>query len=153
MARRPGPPAGWSIDNCDLIIAGIPIDGFGEGGAIKITPHGDLAEYTEGQDGEGVYSFNPSRAHDITITLRRTSMSQNAMMLFHAISEALTGTPILPIMIIDRNTGSSYSALYCAIIGLPEVDISQKVSDAEWKLVASNMVRLDAAIRTPFVIG
>lgn len=148
----PTAPKGWSIENVDLMINGINIDGFGESGAIRVTPRADLANYSEGQDGEGVFSYNPSRAHDITITLRRTSSSQNIMQAAHAISDALTGTPIMPVVIVDRNTGSMYMAVYCSITKLPEIEFAREVSDAEWGLVAADFYRADVALDQPFII-
>lgn len=141
-------PKGWTIEKVTCLIGATlkKIDGFGEGAAIKLTPINDLVNYSEGLDGEGVFSYNPGRGHRITITLRRTSKSQNIMGMYYLIGEAFTGEVIFPMVILDANTGSTYEAAHCTISKLPEVTLGRDVEDAEWEIIAADLYRWDVQL-------
>lgn len=135
---------GWDITLVDVIMAGVRLDGWGENDAVKLTPQKDLATYTQGQDGEGVFSFAPNIPHELTITLRKTSRTNNIVSAFVALSSLFNRTnPIFPIIIIDRNTGSTYAGSRGTVTKYPEITFGEAVGDLTWTFVIADLSRQD----------
>ncbi len=111
---------------------GIIIEGYMDGTFIAAEQNGDSFEKLRGADG-GVDRVNKNAADgSVTITLKKTSLTNDALSVIHA-SDRLNNDGIRPITIKDINGTSLCFARQAWIAIPPNPEESDTMPSREWK--------------------
>lgn len=114
-----------------LVVAGIPVTGFGEGDAFSLEFDEDDWNLTVGADGEDARSYIPNRAGTLTITLMATSLSNDAMNAVRLLDET-TGQGQVPVLIKNINGTESWAAAQAWVQRRSNVSVGRDVGTREW---------------------
>lgn len=141
------PPKPWNINEVNILVNNIPIDGAGANGTANLEKVADAKwTATVGQRGETVFNFMPSKLHRLTLTFLKTSRDNNTINAVNAIQEILSGQPLFPVAILDRNTGSIYEAEFCVLEDDPDIEFGPEVPDVEYRILMADMDREDVQL-------
>jgi hypothetical protein len=124
----------YSFSDVQVVVGGLRIAGYDEGGGISIDFGGDIASMKQGADGEVTVSKQVLPPAVATITLMETSNSNLALHgLLVAQREAPAGF-ILPFAMVDLTTGESLLSGQCVFLNLPGMNKQREAGSREWKL-------------------
>lgn len=122
----------------------IIFEGYSEGTFIAVAQNGDNFEKVRGADG-GVDRVNKNASdYAITITLKQTSLTNDALSLI-ATADRSANTGKLPFTVKDLNGTSLFFAQQAWIGKEPDLENSDGISNREW--------RIDTGIASSFVGG
>ncbi len=122
-----------------LIVAGIPVTGFGEGDAFDLAFDSDDWDLTVGADGEGARSYLANRAGTLTITLMATSLSNDAMNAARQL-DAATGQAQFPVLIKNFSGTEKWAAARAWVQGPAGVSVGGTVGTREWVIRSDEWV-------------
>ena len=124
----------YSFSDVQIVVAGLRIGGFDEGGGISIDFGGDIASMKQGADGEVTVSKQVLPPAVATITLMETSSSN---LVLQGLLVAQRETPagfVLPFAMIDLTTGESILSGQCVFLNMPGISKQREAGNREWKL-------------------
>lgn len=126
----------YDLRKCNLIVGGIPIDGFGNGGAITFEPNADRYERRAGADGQQVFHAVNDDSWTVNIVLSPRSRAVNLMYNLFVVQEALpTGFVPTPFSFTDLLSGDTWNDAYAVFMRWPSQARSQTFDDVEYQLV------------------
>lgn len=116
-----------------VVFGPVIMTGFAEGTVVSIAQNGDNFEKVKGADG-GVDRVNKNaNDHAITVTLKQTSISNDALSVI-AIADAAANAGIYPLTIKDLNGTSLFFAEQAWIAKSPDDEFGDAMSNREWRL-------------------
>jgi len=121
-------------DQVVVSVAGIPLEGFGEGSIIRIEPADDAWKAKVGVDGKVSRSRNNNRMATVTVTLMATSKS-NALLtaLYNSDRLSPNGAGIGAFQMKDLQGASLNFAAACWIKRIPTIEYGAEVGEREWQ--------------------
>ena len=143
---------GHSLLASRLIIAGVPVTGYGEDGGVDITPNSDLAEFTIGADGEMVIELTGDESYTMTVKVLPTSRA--AFFLDLAMETQYTAAKVgiilpQPIQFTNLNTLRGISSDRSFFLRRPDESHNKKIASIEYTLVIPNPIRTPRAGNLP----
>lgn len=127
----------YSPNDISIIVAGVPVSGFGDGDFVSAEFASDAAMMKEGADGSPAISYKRgARGGTITITLLQTSMSNNYLssLLFAQKSVGGASTTV-PVVIRNAQGGQTVTMQRAAFQKEPTVTYGPEVSTVEWTMI------------------
>ena len=141
MAFAPGMPRAafqYSFARVQCIIAGIPLNHFGDDGGIEFEYATDLVEATTSADGFRTYTALNDESIKVTITLKPHS---RAIPLLDAlVTKQVAAIGLKPMMLplnflfIDPSTGSTVASEYCVFMSEPTQSATKSITDRVYVL-------------------
>lgn len=121
-----------------LIIGGVPISGFFDGGGPTVEYDVDVTETTIGLDGEAVSAFMNNDSASISFTLQQQSASNAAILgIWNAQTEAVAlgiERPPMPVALIDTLNGDSILDSNGVIEQLPGPSKQREAGGNTWRV-------------------
>lgn len=134
-------PKAFAFDDVLLLVAGAPIDGLGDGDAIKFERKGDRSISKEGVGGATLVSKR-ANAKRTTITIV-TQYGEASNSILQGIVELWFSTGIFfPIVITELSSGSTYTAVNCWPVKDPSVAFGEEPGNFEWTFETDYMEQL-----------
>lgn len=126
----------------DVILAGIPIDGFADGTFISAEQDEDSFSLTIGSSGEGARAKSRNESATITFTLLQTSSSNDALSALHN-TDILSpnGDGIGPLLIKDNSGRTLISAQTAWIQKPPVAEYAREISNREWTIRTDKLLQ------------
>lgn len=125
----------YNLDAVKCAFLGVPLSGYGQGGAIKITKKDPDFDVQPGVGGDAVFWKKGNLIFDIEITLLQTSIANALLSAIRATDIAsINGAGIGPFIVADLNGNSLFAAGQCRIMAPPETEFSNEPKDRVWKL-------------------
>ena len=129
----------YDPNNVQVIMGGVPIGGFADGTFVSIAFDEDQFAKTVGADGEVSRSKSNNNSATITMTLKQTSASNDALSGF-AQADNLDGSGAVPLMIKEIGSGRTLCFTQAAWVQkLPDVGYSKEVEDRAWTIATAQM--------------
>lgn len=120
----------YSFADVALVIDGVPITGFGDGGGISIAPMESRSSLVTGDDGHQTRVVSSNKAKSLTVTLAQSSAANDVL-------SALTGpNTVFTVAVVDGNGTSFFTGRSCFITDIPQVDFRESLTDREWTIAA-----------------
>jgi hypothetical protein len=113
----------YDLSRVVLVVAGVPIRGFGEDGGVEIEFTGPIYEVTEGADGLTVASKTNRTDAVATVTLSEKAVGYLALSIIMKAQE-LTPLPILvplPFLLLDPSNGDVTTAAFTIFLDRPTI--------------------------------
>lgn len=114
-----------------VLFGGIPISGFAEGSAVKVSRSEDTFKKVEGIGGHISRTRTKNKSGSIEFTLAQTSLSNDVLSLT-AIADELSAKGVLPLLIIDASTSSVYVSAFAWIRKPAEAGYSKDLTNRTW---------------------
>ncbi len=116
-----------------VIVAGLPLSGFGPDTFVSIEQDEDSFELLVGADGEAARSKTNNRSATVTLSLLQNSASNDALSALHNLDiESPGGDAIGPMLIKDNSGRAIVSAAKVWVQKPPTVEYARGVSVREW---------------------
>jgi len=129
----------YDPNNVQLILGGVGISGYADGTFINLTYDEDLYNKTVGADGEVSRSKTTNRSATLTITLKQTSSSNDALSALYQLDESEDGG-VVPMMIKEIGTGTTLVFTQAAWVQkLPDLNFSKDIEDRQWTIATSQL--------------
>ena len=125
-----------------VTFGGFAISGFAEGTMIQIAGNGPKFEKGRGGDGDVNRIKKNSTDHTITLTLDRTSLSNNVLSTL-LLADLNTNTGIVPISIIDLNGSSKFIAAQAWVADDPDSEEADTMPTREWLIDTGKADKFD----------
>src|SRR6185436_7376698 len=123
----------YDLDNCTFAFLGVPLSGYGEGGAVKVEKADPNFVTKVGMDGNVVRTKKGSKLYKITLTLMQGATA-NAILaaIMTTDANAQNGAGVGPLVFSD-NGGTSKGVWGQAWIeGPPSSEFANEAKDREW---------------------
>ena len=114
-----------------ITFGGVPISGFAAGTFLNVTASSERFTKVVGADGEVSRSKSADETHEVTITLKQSSLSNQYLSGIETIDK-LTSAGILPLTITDLNGGTLKFWPQAWISTDPELGYAAEQTDREW---------------------
>ncbi len=137
----------YDADQVSLVYGGVLLDsGFADGEFIRIEKTREQFGTYEGTDGEVTRSKLQSKLHKIRIRLAQSS-NGNSVLSAAALLDAkgVNGAGVVPLLILDRQGTTVFSASKAWISKLPEASFDRMAKEREWEITAIVDFRLDGS--------
>lgn len=118
----------YSFADVALVINGIPITGFGDGGGISIEPMESRATLVVGDDGHMTRVASSNRAKVMRVTLAQSSTANDAL------SGVSGANFVFSVGLVDGNGTSVLMARSCFISDVPSAEFREALTDREWTI-------------------
>ena len=127
----------YSPNDINVIVAGVPVSGFGDGDFVSAEFSSDAAVLKEGADGSPAISYKRGlRGGQVTITLLQTSLSNNYLSgLLFAQKSAAGASTTIPLAIINSQGGQTVTMPRAAFMKEPTVTFGPEVSTVEYTFI------------------
>ena len=124
----------YNVKNTSFTIDGTLISGYADGDAITIAYRGDGVSLVIGAAGDGEYSQSNDNSAEVTLSLQRTSASQNYVeALYHAKQE-------FTLTIIDKNDNArNRSSEQCRVQKVADITGGAEASPREFVIIAPDL--------------
>ena len=120
----------YSFADVALVINGVAITGFGDGGGISIEPVESRSQLVTGDDGHQTRVVSANKAKMVRITLAQSSAANDVL-------SALTGpNTVFVVALVDGNGASFFTARSCFITDVPTAEFREALTDREWTIAA-----------------
>jgi hypothetical protein len=113
-----------------ITFGAVPIDGYADGSFVDIAPAAEAFVRHVGADGEVSRSKNNDNTHDVTVTLKQSSLSNQYLSTCNK-ADRLTGHALLPLVITDLNGTTLYSWPE-AWVEVPSWSFAKENTDRAW---------------------
>lgn len=130
----------FDLDQYNVNFLGVPLSGYGEGGAVKIEKVDPTFTHKVGQDGTVIRSKKLNKLYKITITLIQGSQANAILSTINNLDEASSnGAGVGPFTASDLVQGTSlFVAGQAWIEGPPPAEVKNEATDREWILYAAD---------------
>jgi hypothetical protein len=119
------------MENRKLFGRGSPLSGYAEDSFINITANADAFTRHIGADGEVSRSKSADNTHNVTLTLKQSSLSNQHLSTIHQ-TDKLAGKSMLPLVITDLNGATLYSWPQAWIQKTPDWGYGKDNADRAW---------------------
>jgi hypothetical protein len=135
-------------NNVQIIVGGVPVEGFGTGDFLTIAQAEDTFTDTTGADGETIRSkSNPSPMVTITIVLMEGSLGNTFLSGLHEVDrQTPNGAGVVPFLYKDGSGTSIFASEKCWISKPPDMVKGKEGKERSWTLRAKTSVRLDGSM-------
>lgn len=123
------------------IYGGAIITGYADGSFLRIEYNEDFFNLLVGADGEATRSKSNNRSAIITMTLMPGS-SGNAILGAAAKADDAAGAGVLPLVITDLSTGTTFAAESAWVKKDPGYDFQKEAQAKEWTLETDNLTSI-----------
>jgi hypothetical protein len=113
-----------------ITFGAVPIDGYADGTFVEVAPSGEAFTRHVGADGEVSRSKSNDNTHNVTVTLKQSSLSNEYLSVCNK-ADRLTGHAMLPLSITDLNGGTLYFWAE-AWVEVPSWSFGKEQSDRAW---------------------
>jgi hypothetical protein len=113
-----------------ITFGAVPIDGYADGTFVDIAPNAEAFTRHVGADGEVSRSKNNDNTHNVTITLKQSSLSNEYLSTCNK-ADRLSGLALLPLTITDLNGATLYSWPE-AWVEVPSWGFAKENTDRAW---------------------
>jgi len=120
------------------IIGGKIMSGFSDGTFIKASRNEQAFTLKVGVDGEGTRAKSSNRSGKVEISLMQSSTSNDDLSAF-AISDELTSTGAVPILIKDGSGNMVCSAVTGWVQKFPDTEFAKEVSVWTWTIETDSL--------------
>jgi len=127
----------YNPKNVAVILGGHVVEGYDDDTFVEIE-YPDQGEMSVGADGEVVFSFSPDETAMVTITLKATSASNDALDALVKASKS-TSTPISPFSMVDVNGRTVVGAVNALCVAKPTVARGRTVGSMAWRFALDNI--------------
>ena len=136
--------------NVKIIAGGIPITGYADGSFVVISRNADAFTLYTGADGQSSRSKSNDRSGTITLTLAKTSLSNDFLSAF-AEADELTNSGVFPIVVKDLSGTTTAFSDSAFIQKKPDWTGSKEIDESEWVIMCPDMdyVHGSAALTKP----
>lgn len=124
--------------NVQLIVGGVPINGFADGTFISAERTNDAFTMVSGAAGEVTRAKSNDRTGMVTITLLQSSLSNDVLSGF-ALADELSNSGIVPVVIKEVTGNTVIFSGEGWVRKFPVTDYAKEVSNREWVLDMSDM--------------
>ena len=114
-----------------VIVGAAEIGGYTDGSFVKVARDEDAYSKVVGADGQVSRARNANRTGSVTITLKQTSASNDALSILAAADE-VGNAGVVPLVIKDLMGTTAVATAECWVKKLPDMDFAKEVSDREW---------------------
>lgn len=129
----------YDPNDVQIIMGGVPITGFADGTFINIAHDEDAYTKTVGADGEVSRARSNNRSATVTLTLKQTSASNDALSGFYAADE-LSNAGVVPLMVKEIGSGRTLVFAQAAWVQkVPDVGYSKDVEDRAWTIATAQL--------------
>ena len=133
-----GAPKTYSPENVKVTVGGAPISGFADGTFIKVSRASDAFTKVTGADGSVTRVKSADKSGEITITLMQSSQS-NAILQAIALVDETSGKGVVPIAILELNTGNAFVTGSAWIKKVPDAEFGKETTNREWVFDCSEL--------------
>lgn len=121
-----------------LVVGGIPINGYDDDGGIEFEQGADLFEKTVGADGAPTYSLLNDDTVQAIVTLKETSAGYTALaalMTAQVIAASTAGfiAPV-PFLMLDITTGDTIATAFCVFMARPNMSKGRVAQAREFRI-------------------
>lgn len=114
--------------------------GRGEDTFVEISQQNDDTTYSQGMDGEGVWSDSVNNYAIITLTLMQTAAGNGILSGIYWASKVAGGLSV-PVYIEDRNGTSKFASASARILKLPDESYGRAAGTIQWMIGCHDPVR------------
>lgn len=114
-----------------VTFGGVQLSGFADGTFVSIVPNDQAFAKTVGADGEVVRAKTNDYTYEVSITLLRTSDSNDYLSGIH-ITDKLTSKGALPLTITDLNGNTVFFVESAWIRQLPDAEDGKEIGERTW---------------------
>lgn len=134
----------YNPDECDVIVAGIPLQGYADGEFINVEQEANDFEDVVGTDGEVTRSKTNDRRATVTVFLMQSSSANDQLSVLSNIDRnGPNGSGVGAFLLKDRSGRLLLEAAECWIQKPPTVSLDRTPTPREWVLRCANLVRFD----------
>jgi hypothetical protein len=121
----------YAPDKVVVLVAGVPITGYGEGDSIEVEPMSELSTSKVGIDGDVTRSLNTDRRCRITVRLMQSSPSNDMLSTLVGV-DLVSGGRMFPVTVMDLLGRTLIVASQAWIATRPTVTFGREASEREW---------------------
>lgn len=129
----------YNLAQVQILVGGLPMEGFGESDAISFEMNADLYESAVGADGEVTRSATNDRSGTITLTLMSTSPANDKLNVFLQRSKGSAVNDTFEVFVKDLNSADTFIASDAYIQKEPVSSYGRNAAEREWTLYAANV--------------
>jgi len=127
--------ATYMLDAVKAAFLGIPLSGFGQGGAIKIPKKDETFDVQVGVDGEGIFWKRAGRVYIVEVTLKQTSPINAIFATVHKLDkDTIGGAGVGPFVVADINGTFLFTSAEARIMSFPDTEFTNEPKDRVWKI-------------------
>jgi hypothetical protein len=127
----------YGLDNVKAAFLTVPLGGYGQGGALKITKKDADYDVQAGVGGDAVFWRKGNDIYEIEVTVLQTSIVNALLSAILIADKASTnGAGIGPFIVTDLGGNSLFAAGQARIMGPPDTEFTNEPKDRVWKIVA-----------------
>jgi hypothetical protein len=125
----------YMLDAIKAAFLGVPLSGYGQGGAIKIPKKDETFDVQVGVDGAGIFWKRNGRVYIIEVTLSHVSPLNAVFTTIHKLDKDTTGgAGVGPFMLADLNGTYLFTSAEARIMSFPDVEFTNEPKDRVWKI-------------------
>lgn len=126
----------WDPDQVDVILSGVPIEGFSEQGLLKFKENDPRFKIIKGAKGDFTRSKNPGRIGMLTLQLMTSSASNAILSALHTTDFTVPGgAGVVGLLIRDKNGTSLLACPTCFVEGFPELPMGVAAEQIDWNII------------------
>jgi len=122
----------FNLAQCQFIVNGLPIEGFGESDAAVWAPDEDLYTKVVGADGEVSRARTNNYSGSLTITLMSTSKSNDVMNALMILTKLISAGDMAAILIQDLGSPDRFFGQKCWLKREPDMSFGRDVTERTW---------------------
>ena len=129
----------YDPSNVQVIMGGVPMSGFADGTFISIAFDEDQYTKTVGADGEVSRSKSNNNTATVSLTLKQTSSSNDALSALYQ-ADRLSNGGVVPFMVKEIGSGRTLCFAQSAWVQkLSDVAYSKDIEDRAWTIATGQM--------------
>jgi hypothetical protein len=121
----------YAPDKVIVIVAGVPLTGYGEDNAIEVAPESDLSTSKVGIDGDVTRSISTDRRVTLTVRLMQSSPSNDYLSGLLGI-DLITGGRLFPITVQHLTGRDLVVAPQAWLSRRPTLILGREAQEREW---------------------
>jgi len=128
----------YDFNDVFATVGGIPVEGYGPDGGVKIEHTEDAYSVTKGVDGTATRNRKRKATGRITFTVSVGSPVNAAFQALH-LADLEGNAGVVPIFVQDNSTGSTYFAEQAWVMKTPDREIGEEIGTLEWVFETINI--------------
>ena len=130
----------FDLNYYNVIIGGIPPEGYADGESVKFTPDGDDWNFQNGADGQTSRNRTNIKSGMLEITLLRTSATNTFFSALRSLDLATPGGALFPVIIKDTIGQTAINSDESCFVALPEAaDGNGDPTSRVWQIKMMNI--------------
>src|SRR5262245_28013572 len=119
----------YNLDQVACAAGGIPISGYGQGGAIKIEQMSEDVKVIVGVDGEVAFSRSNNKCRKVTVTVLQTSNANIILTGLHTANMKAPNGILFPFVVADTGGASLFASSAACLASFPDQEYSNEAKD------------------------